>query len=185
MYDENSMRSHIFWIKFRRVFLLLLFTLIGTALGVVISDYIVNILMFHQNFRILIVSISAVIFLSISMLLTANTGKEIEDGYWKIAVYKKLAVISKKLDNLENPNSTKPQKNENKNHTENTAEKDEKQIIEETSIQQESSPSVIQEIKENIPEISNELKTELPATVVSSNTEIIDNEISSKKEETV
>ena len=33
--------------------------------------------------------------------------KEVEDGYWKIAVYKKLAIISKKLDNLESNSSNK------------------------------------------------------------------------------
>lgn len=101
MYDENSMKSHIFWIKFRRVFILILFTIIGTTLGVIISDYIVNILLFPAILRIVIVVISAVLFLGMALIFTANTGKEIEDGYWKIAVYKKLAIISKKLDNLD------------------------------------------------------------------------------------
>ena len=101
MYDENSMKSHIFWIKFKRVFLLLFFTIIGTSLGVVISDYIVNILLFPAFLRIIIVAISAVLFLAFALLITANTGKEVQDSYWKIAVYKKLVVISKKLDNLE------------------------------------------------------------------------------------
>lgn len=102
MYNESSMKSHIFWLKFRRVFLLILFTIIGTTIGVIISDYIVNILLFPTIFRSIIVTISATIFLSIALLLTANTGKEIEDGYWKISIYKTLEVISKKLDNLEN-----------------------------------------------------------------------------------
>ena len=101
MYDENSMKRHIFWIKFKRVFLLLFFTIIGTSLGVVISDYIVNILLFPAFLRIIIVAISAVLFLAFALLITANTGKEVQDSYWKIAVYKKLVVISKKLDNLE------------------------------------------------------------------------------------
>lgn len=101
MYDENSMKSHIFWIKVRRIFLLLLFTALGTALGVIISDYLVNILLFQSHFRPIIIVASAVIFLGLALLLTAHTGKEIEDGYWKIAVYKKLAIISKKLEKLE------------------------------------------------------------------------------------
>mgnify|MGYP005611822517 CR=1 FL=1 len=49
MYDENSMKSHIFWIKVRRVFLLIFLTAIGTGLGIIISDYIVNILLFSRK----------------------------------------------------------------------------------------------------------------------------------------
>ena len=113
MYDENSMKSHIFWIKFKRVFLLILFTIIGTSLGVVISDYIVNILLFPAFLRIIIVAISAVLFLAFALLITANTGKEIQDSYWKIAVYKKLVVISKKLDNLDSSDKPKISKKDN------------------------------------------------------------------------
>lgn len=112
MYDENSMKNHIFWIKFKRVFLLIFFTIIGTSLGVVISDYIVNILLFPSFLRIIIVVVSAVLFLAFALLMTANTGKEIQDSYWKIAVYKKLAIISKKLDNLDSSDATKHVKKE-------------------------------------------------------------------------
>jgi len=179
MYDENSMKSHMFWIKFRRIFLLLVLTFIGTAIGVVISDYVVNILMFHQNFRIIIVSASALIFLSIAMLLTANTGKEIEDGYWKIAVYKKLAIISKKLDNLESNNSNKTSKSENKVNNENIVEKESKTIIEKNP---EETPSTVQDIKETINELSDNLNLEetLPTTP-----EEEKNETTLKKEENV
>lgn len=113
MYDENSMKSHIFWIKFKRVFLLIFFTIIGTSLGVVISDYIVNILLFPAFLRIIIVVVSAVLFLAFALLITANTGKEVQDSYWKIAVYKKLVVISKKLDNLDSSDKLKISKKDN------------------------------------------------------------------------
>ncbi len=125
MYDENSMKSHIFWIKFKRVFLLILFTVIGTSLGVIISDYIVNILLFPAFLRIIIVAVSAVLFLAFALLITANTGKEVQDSYWKIAVYKKLVVISKKLDNLDSSDKPKVIKKENiqtTNQTENSKE---------------------------------------------------------------
>ena len=113
MYDENSMKSHIFWIKFKRVFLLIFFTIIGTSLGVVISDYIVNILLFPAFLRTIIVAVSAVLFLAFALLITANTGKEVQDSYWKIAVYKKLVVISKKLDNLDSSDKLKISKKDN------------------------------------------------------------------------
>lgn len=171
MYDENSMKSHIFWIKFRRVFLLLILTIIGTALGVVISDYIVNILLFPSTLRIIIVVSSAVLFLSIALLLTANTGKEIEDGYWKIAVYKKLAIISKKLDNLEPNDSNKnTSKHDSKNSNVSSINK-ETQTSEENPIS--TVPEIISEISENnsnnnevlddLKEISNTLKENISA----------------------
>ena len=125
MYDENSMKSHIFWIKFKRVFLLIFFTIIGTSVGVLISDYIVNILLFPAFLRIIIVAVSAVLFLAFALLITANTGKEVQDSYWKIAVYKKLVVISKKLDNLDSSDKPKVSKKENTqvtNQTENFKE---------------------------------------------------------------
>lgn len=102
MYDENSMKSHIFWIKFRRVFCIILFTAMGSALGAFISSYVVDVLLFPKFWSPIIVVISSILFLSIANIMTANTGKEVQDGYWKIAVYKKLVIISKKLDNLDN-----------------------------------------------------------------------------------
>ena len=45
-----------------------------------------------------IVIVSTLIFFAISLLLTASTGKEVQDGYWKIAVLRKLTVIQKDLE---------------------------------------------------------------------------------------
>lgn len=101
MYDENSMKNHIFWIKFKRVFFIIFFTALGSALGAIISSYIVDVLLFPKFWSPIIVVISSLLFLGIANLTTANTGKEVQDAYWKISVYKKLAIISKKLDNLE------------------------------------------------------------------------------------
>lgn len=102
MYNEDSFKNYIFWIKVKRVFLMILFSIIGTLIGIAISEYFVNILLFEAMFRVIIITISTLLFFAISLLLTANTGKEIQEGYWKIAVLRKLTVISKKLDALEN-----------------------------------------------------------------------------------
>lgn len=152
MYDENSMKSHIFWIKFKRVFLLIFFTIIGTSLGVVISDYIVNILLFPSTLRIIIVVASAVLFLALALLLTANTGKEIEDSYWKIAVYKKLVVISKKLDNLEPNESSKhsskiPPKDSNENSNKNKNIEQTTTAIENSEVVKSGTDNVLEELK--------------------------------------
>ena len=102
MYDENSYKNLIFWIKVKRVFLLIIFTILGTSIGVVASSYIIDILMFDPNLRPVIIIVSAILFLLVALLLTANTAKTIQDGYWKIAVLRKLTLISKKLDSLDN-----------------------------------------------------------------------------------
>lgn len=101
MYDEDSYRNEIFWIKAKRTFLIILFAIIGCSLGVLISQYFVDILLFKLS-KSLIIIFSTLIFISMSLLLTANTGRDIQDGYWKIAVLRKLTLISKKLDTLEN-----------------------------------------------------------------------------------
>lgn len=101
MYNENSFNNYIFWIKVKRIFFMLIFSILGAIVGFFISDYIINVLLFDSVFRIIIIAISTLLFFAISLLITANTGKEVQDGYWKIAVLRKLTVISKKLDNLE------------------------------------------------------------------------------------
>jgi hypothetical protein len=45
-----------------------------------------------------IVIISTLIFFAMSLLITAGTGKQVQDGYWKIAVLRKLTVIQKNLE---------------------------------------------------------------------------------------
>lgn len=101
MYDEDSYRSEIFWIKAKRTFLIILFAIIGCSLGVLISQYFVDVLLFKLS-KSLIIIFTTLIFISMALLLTANTGRDIQDGYWKIAVLRKLTLISKKLDALEN-----------------------------------------------------------------------------------
>lgn len=100
MYDENSFKNYIFWIKVKRGFFMLIFSILGAFVGIGISEFVVNVLLFDSVFRIVVIAISTLLFFSISLLVTANTGKEIQDGYWKIAVLRKLTVISKKLDNI-------------------------------------------------------------------------------------
>ena len=109
MYDENSFKNYIFWLQVRRVFLMILFSMIGCALGVVLSQFLTDVLLMNVS-KVLVIAISTILFFAISVLLTVGTGKEIQDGYWKMAVLRKLTVISKKLDNLDSkqtPNSIK------------------------------------------------------------------------------
>lgn len=102
MYNEDSFKSHLFWIQVKRIFFMIVFSIIGCILGVFISSYMIDVLLFDKIYRVIIIAISTLVFFSISLLITANTGKEVQDGYWKIAVLRKLTLISKKLDSLEN-----------------------------------------------------------------------------------
>lgn len=104
MYNENSFLNYISGLKVRRVFFMVVFSIIGALVGVLLSDFIVDVLMFGTFFRIVIIVISTLLFFAISLLLTINTAKDIQEGYWKVALLRKLTVISKKLDSLENLN---------------------------------------------------------------------------------
>ena len=47
MYNENSFKNYIFWLKVRRIVLMLLFSVIGCLIGTLISEYLVNVLLVH------------------------------------------------------------------------------------------------------------------------------------------
>ena len=99
MYNEKDFKDHIKHLKARRILYMLIFSIIGSALGVIISDYIVDILLFNQIWRVVIISISTLFFFWISTVMTSNTEKDVQDGYWKLEVMKNLNSISEKLDN--------------------------------------------------------------------------------------
>lgn len=175
MYDENSMKSHIFWIKFKRVFCIIFFTAIGSALGAVISSYVVDVLLFPKFWSPIIVVISSLLFLAIANLMTANTGKEVQDSYWKIAVYKKLAIISKKLDNLEklekleNLEKINNILNPNEDKAENTKSKSVKDSEKEQhSSTIEKTQESISSISEEIPHISESISSNSETEIISS-----------------
>lgn len=103
MYDENTFQNYIFWLKVKRVFLMVLFSIIGAIVGIVLSQFLVDVLkVLDAIFKVIIIIVSTLLFFGISLLLTANVGRDVQEGYWKMAVLRKLTVISKKLDYLEN-----------------------------------------------------------------------------------
>lgn len=102
MYNEDSYTRHLTWVKAKRIFSMVLFSIIGCLIGVLISSFLITVLMYDEIFRPVIIAVSTLLFFFISLFITTNTGKEIQDGYWKVAVLRKLTLISKKLDSLEN-----------------------------------------------------------------------------------
>ena len=127
MYDENSFQNYIFWLKVKRVFLMILFSIIGAIVGIVLSQFLVDVLkVLDTIFKAIIIIVSTLLFFGISLLLTANVGRDVQEGYWKMAVLRKLTVISKKLDYLENLDTT------DKNHIQ-TVKKVAKEVKEEIS----------------------------------------------------
>jgi hypothetical protein len=107
MYDEKTFNDYIFWLKVKRIVLVILFSIAGAVAGIVISDFIVNILGSDAKYRILITVVSTLIFFAMSLLCTTGTGEKVQEGYWKMAMLRKLTIISKKLDILVDENDNK------------------------------------------------------------------------------
>ena len=105
MYSENSYKNYIFWLRVKQVFLMILFSVIGCVIGRVIGQYLVEVLMFNITSLYTSVTVSTLLFFGIASLITSGTSKEVQEAYWRIAVLRKLTVISKKLDAL--PEDTK------------------------------------------------------------------------------
>ena len=97
MYSEKTFKNYIFWIQVKRVVLILLLSCIGAALGVLISELCESITK-SNAFNVLIIVGSTIIMFLFSLLLTTGTGKEVQDGYWKIAVLRKLTTIQKLIE---------------------------------------------------------------------------------------
>lgn len=100
MYNEKSFKNHIFWLKVKRVFLILVFACAGALAGMLVSDLVVNVLFLDIIYRTPIVIVSTLLMIALALLLTAGTGRAVQDAYWKMALLRKVIVISKKLDNV-------------------------------------------------------------------------------------
>lgn len=101
MYDEDSFSKHIFWMKFKRVFLLIFFSIVGCVIGVISSTYLIELLLMPAQVRVPIIAGSTLLLFFMTLISTSKINKDIQDGYWKMAVLRKLTLISKKLDSLD------------------------------------------------------------------------------------
>lgn len=97
MYSEKTFKNYIFWIQVKRVVLILLISAIGAAIGLLASELCESILRSNQ-YNVYIIVGSTIFMFLLSLLLTTNTGKEVQDGYWKIAVLRKLTSIQKLIE---------------------------------------------------------------------------------------
>ena len=97
MYSEKTFKNYIFWIQVKRVVLIILLSCIGAGIGVGIGAILkgtVNV----STYNTLIIIVSTILFFLLSLVITSGTGKEVQDGYWKIAVLRKLTAIQKTLE---------------------------------------------------------------------------------------
>ena len=97
MYSEKSFKNYIFWVQVKRVFIIILLSCLGAALGILIGKILESVAKV-TSFSNAIIAVSTIIFFLISLLLTVGTGEKVQDGYWKIAVLRKLTVIQKNLE---------------------------------------------------------------------------------------
>lgn len=97
MYSEKTFKNYIFWIQVKRVVLIILLSCIGAGIGIGIGAVLkgtVNI----TEYNTIIIIVSTIIFFLLSLVITAGTGKDVQDGYWKIALLRKLTAIQKTLE---------------------------------------------------------------------------------------
>lgn len=97
MYSEKTFKNYIFWIQVKRVVLIILLSCIGAGIGVGIGAILkgtINV----STYNTLIIIVSTILFFLLSLVITSGTGKEVQDGYWKIAVLRKLTAIQKTLE---------------------------------------------------------------------------------------
>lgn len=149
MYDENSFKNYIFWIQVKRVFLIIIFSIVGAFIGILLSQFLIDILLlFEQNSKVVIIAVSTLLFFSLSLLLTAGTGKEVQEGYWKMAVLRKLTVISKKLDYLENLKEASPEQKETTKQVLEKVNEELTQEITQKTVQEEIKQEITQKVEE-------------------------------------
>lgn len=97
MYSEKTFKNYIFWTQVKRIVIIIILSCLGSAIGILIGK-ILESTMKLTSFNNIIIIVSTTVFFLLSLLLTVGTGKQVQDGYWKIAVLRKLTVIQKNLE---------------------------------------------------------------------------------------
>jgi len=97
MYSEKSYKNYIFWVQVKRIVVILLLSCIGAALGILIGKILESTIKL-TSFNNMIIAGSTIVFFLLALLLTVGTAKQVQDGYWRIAVLRKLTVIQKAVE---------------------------------------------------------------------------------------
>ena len=84
----------------KQIFLMIVFSIIGCVVGRFIGQYLIEVLLFPATSLYISVTVGTLFMFSIAAGMTSGTARDVQDAYWKIAVLRKLTVISKKLDNI-------------------------------------------------------------------------------------
>ena len=100
MYNEKYFKNHILWIRIKRLIFMLIFSIIGCIIGVISSSYIVDILLFNWNLKPLLIAGFTIVFFFISLLISSNSSRYVQDCLWKIETLHALNNLSDKLDTI-------------------------------------------------------------------------------------
>jgi len=103
MYDEGTFKRHIIWLKIRRIIIVALFAIFGCLVGFLVSEMIVDTLNFDASLRNIIFIVTTISAFLLGILCTEGSAIAIQDSYWKMAVLRKLTLISIKLDKSSTP----------------------------------------------------------------------------------
>ena len=104
MYDEKKLKFWSIMELIRKWFIVLVFSLIGLAIGFFISEFVVDVLNELAVYRIAFIGGLTFLGFFIGLLLTSSAERNVQDAYWKIAVMKNLNEISKTLETLKKEN---------------------------------------------------------------------------------
>lgn len=97
MYSEKTYKNYIFWLQVKRIVVIIILSCLGSALGVLIGKILESTIKL-TSFNNIIIVVSTTLFFLLGLLLTVGTGKQVQDGYWRIAVLRKMTVIQKNLE---------------------------------------------------------------------------------------
>ena len=123
MYNEKKLKFWAICQIVKKWFIILLFSIFGTALGFVISEFVIDVLNEIVMYRVALIAGATFLGFFMGLLLTANTNSNIQDAYWKIEVMKKINIISDKLGKVEIKDLTVVNNNHHKiNNTKSTTE---------------------------------------------------------------
>ena len=58
MYDENSFKNYIFWLQVKRVFLMIVFSIVGAFIGILLSQFLIDVLLIlDSSYKVIFIAI--------------------------------------------------------------------------------------------------------------------------------
>lgn len=106
MYNEKKLKFWSIMEIIKKWFIVLAFSVLGLAIGFLVSEFVVDVLNEIAIYRIAFIGGLTFLGFFVGLLLTSSVERNVQDAYWKIAVMKSLEEITETLDNLKKENTS-------------------------------------------------------------------------------